>query len=70
MALKLVLTIDTCTVHLAGARGVKTDLLLPRTCDWRWGLDCDDSYWYESVKLHRQSKNANWNMRISQFTTQ
>ena len=70
MACDQVVTIDNCTVHLAGALGVKTDLLLPRTCDWRWGLDCDDSYWYESVKLHRQSKNANWNMRISQFTAQ
>lgn len=35
----LVITTDTAMVHLAGALGVPTWLVLHRACNWRWAVD-------------------------------
>lgn len=59
-ALDLVLTVDNTTVHLAGALGVPTYLLLSTDPDWRWGLDQNESYWYSSVKLVRSPDPSSW----------
>lgn len=53
-ALDLVITVDNSTVHLAGALGVPTWLLLPAHADWRWLRGCDDTPWYESVRIFWQ----------------
>jgi tetratricopeptide (TPR) repeat protein len=53
--LDLVITVDTSVAHLAGALGCPTWILLPYTPDYRWLLDCDDSPWYPSVRLFRQT---------------
>jgi len=58
--LDLVISVDTSVAHLSGALGKKTWVLLPYTPDWRWLLDRDDSPWYSSMKLYRQSKTCNW----------
>jgi hypothetical protein len=35
--------------------------LLPLiSADWRWLLERDDSPWYPSVKLYRQSTEGDW----------
>jgi tetratricopeptide (TPR) repeat protein len=54
--LDLVITVDTSVAHLAGALGCPTWILLPYTPDYRWLLDRDDSPWYPSVRLFRQSE--------------
>ncbi len=59
-ACDLVISIDNSTVHLSGALGKPTWILLPRVPDWRWQLDREDSPWYPSVKLYRQSKYGEW----------
>jgi tetratricopeptide (TPR) repeat protein/ADP-heptose:LPS heptosyltransferase len=59
-ALDLVLTIDNTTVHVAGALGVQTYLLLPTDPDWRWGLEQKNSYWYPSVTFVRNPNPNNW----------
>jgi ADP-heptose:LPS heptosyltransferase len=59
--LDLVVSVDTSVAHLSGAIGKKTWVLLPYIPDWRWLLDREDSAWYSSMKLYRQSKNCNWN---------
>jgi ADP-heptose:LPS heptosyltransferase len=59
-AMDLVVSIDNSTVHLAGALGKPTWVLLPYVPDWRWLLDRDDSPWYGSVKLYRQCEDRNW----------
>ncbi len=59
-ALDLVISIDNSTVHMAGALGVPTWVMLPYAPDWRWLLDRDDSPWYGSVRLFRQDKQKNW----------
>jgi SAM-dependent methyltransferase len=59
-ALDLVITVDTSMVHLAGAMGKPTWLLLPSLCDWRWGISGDESDWYPSVKVFRQRQIEQW----------
>jgi tetratricopeptide (TPR) repeat protein len=58
--LDLVITVDTAVAHLAGAMGVTTWILLPFAPDWRWLLERDDSPWYPTARLFRQSKPGNW----------
>ena len=53
--LDLVITVDTSVAHLAGALGRPTWILLPYTPDYRWLLDRDDSPWYPTVRLFRQT---------------
>ena len=56
-----VVSIDNSTVHFAGALGKECHVLLPYSSDWRWGLRHErDSYWYNSLKLHHQSKLDDW----------
>jgi hypothetical protein len=33
--------------------------------DWRWLLDRDDSPWYPSARLFRQSETREWNSVIA-----
>ena len=53
--LDLVITVDTSIAHLAGALGLPTWILLPYMPDYRWLLDRDDSPWYPTVRLFRQT---------------
>jgi hypothetical protein len=55
-----VVSIDNSTVHLSGALGKKTFVLLPYSSDWRWGLNAPVSYWYPSVHLFRQATPGEW----------
>ena len=58
--LDVVVTADTAMAHLAGAMRRPTLLLLPKAVDWRWQLGRDDSPWYPSLKLFRQSEAGDW----------
>jgi hypothetical protein len=58
--LDLVIAPDTAVVHLAGALGVKVWTALPVVPDWRWMLDREDSPWYPTVRLFRQSRAGDW----------
>ena len=59
-----VVSIDNATVHMAGALGADTHVLLPTNQDWRWGLESSQSYWYETLKLYRQEKMGEWNQTL------
>lgn len=59
-AMDLVVAVDTSIVHLAGAMGKPTLVLLPFSCDWRWLMHRSDSPWYDSVLLIRQHKELEW----------
>ena len=58
--LDLVITSDTSIAHLAGGLGIRTWLALNYVPDWRWLLERDDSPWYPSIKLFRQTSLGDW----------
>ncbi|WP_297367166.1 tetratricopeptide repeat-containing glycosyltransferase family protein [Acidocella sp.] len=53
-------TIDTSVAHVAGAIGAPASLVLPKAPDWRWLLGREDSPWYPSLKLYRQTTAYEW----------
>jgi tetratricopeptide (TPR) repeat protein len=58
--LDLVIAVDTSVVHLAGALGKPVWVLLPIAPDWRWLLGRQDSPWYPTMRLFRQSRFGDW----------
>ena len=58
--LDLFVTVDSAPVHLAGALGVKTFLMLPYYSEWRWFSDEKNTPWYNSVELFRQTTPCEW----------
>lgn len=59
-ALDLVITVPNTTSHLAGGLGVPVWNLLAHSCSWRWLLDREDSPWYPSMRLFRQTRPGAW----------
>ncbi len=58
--LDLVISADTAVGHLAGALGKPVWLLLPEPAEWRWMAQRDDSPWYPTMRLFRQSTSGDW----------
>lgn len=58
--LDLVITCDTSIAHLAGALGVSVWVAFPFAADWRWMLDREDSPWYPTMRLFRQTRAGDW----------
>lgn len=58
--LDLVIAVDTSVAHLAGALGVPTWVLLPFAPDWRWMLGREDTPWYPTARLFRQTMSGDW----------
>ncbi len=62
----LVVSVDTATVHVAGA-GNRPVLLLsrPDSC-WRWGPSGPHSPWYASVEVLRHDGDMDWNRMLDE----
>jgi hypothetical protein len=60
MHLDLVVTSDTAVAHLAGALGVPVWVALSVGPDWRWLLGREDSPWYPTMRLFRQTRPHDW----------
>jgi len=59
-ALDLVISVDTSVAHLAGALGRPVWILSRHDGCWRWLRDRDDSPWYPTARLFRQTKPGDW----------
>ncbi|QRY82152.1 glycosyltransferase family protein [Pseudomonas sp. PDNC002] len=69
-ALEAVVSIDNTTVHLAGALGVPTYMLLQLNPNWRWGLQEGPSYWYPSVQRVRNPVLNEWRATLARVAEQ
>lgn len=58
--LDLVITVDTAVAHLAGALGRPVWTLISSPPDWRYQMDREDSPWYPTMRLFRQSRPGDW----------
>ncbi|MDX2098206.1 MAG: tetratricopeptide repeat-containing glycosyltransferase family protein [Leptolyngbyaceae cyanobacterium bins.59] len=60
LQLNLVISTDTSIVHAAGALGKPVWLLLDQLGDWRWLVGREDSPWYPTVRIFRQTQLGDW----------
>lgn len=58
--LDLVVSCDSAVCHLAGAMGMPVWVAISASPDWRWMLNRDDSPWYPTLRLFRQSRLGRW----------
>lgn len=58
--LDLIIGVDTSVAHLAGALGKPVWLMLSTPNDWRWLEGREDSPWYPTMRLFRQSEIGDW----------
>jgi hypothetical protein len=58
--LDLVVSVDTAVVHLAGALARPVWVLLPAKPEWRWMRGREDTPWYATARLLRQSRAGDW----------
>jgi len=59
-SLDLVIAVDTAVAHLAGGLGVPVWVALAFAPDWRWLLDREDTPWYPTMRLFRQTHFGAW----------
>lgn len=62
--LDLLVSVDTVTLHLAGAMGIPTLAMMLHSGDWRWMLQREDTPWYPSLRLIRQPTPGDWDAVI------
>ena len=55
---------DSVVAHLAGALGKPVWTFVRSPADWRWSLAGDDTPWYPSMRLLRQSPDGDWSDAI------
>jgi hypothetical protein len=58
--LDLIITCDTSVAHLAGTLGRNAWLAHHTPAEWRWMVDREDSPWYPTLRLFRQSRPGDW----------
>jgi tetratricopeptide (TPR) repeat protein len=66
--LDLVISVDTAVAHVAGALGRLVWVLIPYHSDSRWLSDREDSPWYPTMRLFRQTDPGNWEGVIHRAT--
>ena len=63
----LFISADTSCIHLAGALGVKSYLLLPYCADWRWFDNTEKTEWYSSVNIIKQQERKDWFIEVDKL---
>jgi len=67
MNLDLVISVDTAVAHLAGALGRPIWLLNRFGSEWRWGLVGENTPWYPTMRIFRETRNGGWDDVISRM---
>ena len=60
-----VVSIANVTIHLAGALGKNSRVLLPCSPNWRWGQTNMKGDWYDSVKILREREIFDWKTSLT-----
>lgn len=68
--LDLVITSDSALAHVAGALGARVWVALSKAPNWRWLLERQDSPWYPTMRLFRQSTWGQWGDVFRQMATE
>lgn len=63
----LIISVDTSVAHLSGALGKPVWILIPFSPDFRWLTKRNDSPWYPSAKLYRQTDIVNWKVILDKL---
>ena len=66
--LDLIISVDTSVLHLSGAMAKPTWALIPYAPEWRWMLNRQDSPWYPTMRLFRQSYWNDWDSVFGRVT--
>lgn len=70
-ALDLVICVDTAVAHLAGALGKPVWLMLSRPSNgFLWMNEREDTPWYPTARLFRQSEPGNWPELLVRVTSE
>lgn len=69
-SMDLIISVDTSVAHLAGALNKPVWILVPSNPDFRWLLTRDDSPWYPSAVLFRQTQMQHWDPVIFKISTE
>ena len=64
--LDLVISTGTSVLHLAGVMGKPVWALISFAHDWRWLLNRQDSPWYPTMRLFRQTEPRHWDTVFQQ----
>jgi tetratricopeptide (TPR) repeat protein len=63
----LVVAHESAVAHLAGALGCRVWVPLSTVGDWRWMLERDDSPWYPTMRVFRQTTPGDWDTVFQQM---
>lgn len=69
LQMDLIISVDTSIVHLAGALGKKTWLILGCESDYRWFMNDTHSPLYPDVQIFRQTSYNSWEPVLAQLHT-
>lgn len=58
------ITSDTAVAHLAGALGLRAQIVLGSVADWRWGQIGSRAAAYPSLTLHRRRPGEDWSLPV------
>jgi len=67
--LDLIISCDTSVAHLAGALARPAWIALKFDAEWRWMRERDDSPWYPTARLFRQTTPGDWSGLFKRMAT-